>query len=200
VETTTDDQLAELLMNRNPSKQPELAIPLAALRALRTRLAADVGTDAAARALRAAGHAAGDAFFATLAAAAGARSAADRDRLAELDSVAFWRKLGDFFAARGWGRLRFLEVHEGVGALESSDWAEADDGEAQRPSCHLTTGLLANLLGNIAERPVAVLEAECRSRGDSRCVFLFGAPETMNVVHGDLAAGSDLDRALLELV
>jgi predicted hydrocarbon binding protein len=188
-------------MSRPTSKQPELALPVAAVRALRTRLAADVGADAAARALRAAGHAAGDAFFATLAAATAASGEADaRARLAALDTAAFWRKLRDFFANRGWGRLRFVAMHEGVGALESSDWAEADDADADRPSCHLTTGLLANLLGRIADRPVAVLEAECRSRGDDRCVFLFGAPETLDVVHGDLAAGADLDHAILDLV
>lgn len=190
-------------MSRPSSRPPELALPVASLRALRASLAAEVGRDAAAGVLRAAGYAAGDAFLAALVAGAPTRGAdaSTAERLSGIDGGAFWRRVGEFYAARGWGHLRFHQPHEGVGALDTSDWVEADgEADTERPSCHFTTGMLANLLGGIAGRDVAVLEAECRSRGDARCVFLFGSRETLDVVFDDLLSGADLDRALLELV
>jgi predicted hydrocarbon binding protein len=190
-------------MTRPATKPPELVLPVASLRALRASLADEIGADSAAVVLRAAGHAAGDAFLATMAAVAASRSgeASGAEKMAGLDGNVFWRRTSEFFSVRGWGHLHFQQPHEGVGALESRDWVEADaEGAAERPSCHFTTGMLANLLGGVAGRDVAVLEAECRSRGDARCVFLFGARETLNVVFDDLVAGSDLRRALLELV
>jgi predicted hydrocarbon binding protein len=188
-------------MNR-ATRPPELALPIAALHALRGHLAEEVGNDAAARALRAAGHAAGDALFAAFAASGGMLAPdedAMRERLAGIGSHEFWRRLAAFFAARGWGHLHFRQLHDGVGALESRDWVEAV-GDASRPSCHFTTGALANLLGHVAAQPVAVLEAECRSQGDERCSFLFGASESIHVLFGDLTAGTGLEQALLELV
>lgn len=189
-------------MNRSVEKAPEVALPATAIRALAHALAARIGDDDAAHALRAAGNAAGEALHAAFAGAV-ARGGAEgsADSLGGLDGDAFWQRLADFLAARGWGRLRFRQVHDGVGALESTDWFEADPkGGAARPGCHLTTGMLANLLGAIAGDEVAVLEAECRSAGHDRCTFLFGAPATLETLYGDLAGGADLDQALLELV
>jgi hypothetical protein len=191
------------MMTRPATKPPELVLPVASLRALRASLADEIGADSAAVVLRAAGYAAGDAFLATMATVTASRGAeaTGAEKLAGLDGNVFWRRISEFFAVRGWGHLHFHQPHEGVGALDSSDWVEADaEGSADRPSCHFTTGLLANILGGVAGRDVAVLEGECRSRGDERCVFLFGARETLNVVFDDLVAGSDLRRALLELV
>src|SRR5690606_38226676 len=54
----------ESRMNRNPTRPQELALPIASLAALRNALIDAVGEDAAAAALRAAGHAAGDALHA----------------------------------------------------------------------------------------------------------------------------------------
>lgn len=183
-------------MRRPGPTTPELALPVPSLLALRDALEADVGPDAAARALRHAGHAAGDALYPLL-------NASAEDGTGEpsnLPEAEFWHRVADLFAARGWGRVQFEAVHPGVGALESGDWVEADpDAGRVRPSCHFTTGMLANLLGHAAGEPVGVLEVECRSRGDLRCRFAFGGQEALEAVYGALTQGQDLDQALAQL-
>src|SRR5687768_7157813 len=159
-------------MSRPGNRPPELAIPVASLAALRRSLALEVGADAAARALSAAGHAAGDALFPQLAAAPDEGATASVNGVSE---AAFWRRLSNLFSTRGWGILGHAPVHQGIGSLESADWVEADnEAGAARPSCFFSTGMLANVLGNAAGAPIAVLEVECRSQGDARCRFLFG--------------------------
>ena len=183
-------------MRRNGSSCPELALPVASLQALRGALEAEVGVDAAARALRHAGHAAGDALFPLLG-IAGEVEATPGD----LPEDAFWHRVTDLFAARGWGRLEFQALHPGLGALDASDWLEADPALGRlRPSCHFTTGVLANLLGRTAGDAMGVLEVECRSRGDLRCRFLFGGRDALEAVHEELARGQDLETTLGQLV
>jgi hypothetical protein len=187
-------------MSQSSTRPAELVLPVASFAALAGSLGQRLGPDDAAHTLRAAGHAAGESLHEAFAAAAVGRGAEPQQQLAELDGAIFWQLLGDFFANRGWGRLRFRQVHEGVGALESDDWFEAAGGErAGRPSCHFTTGMLANLLGATSGEQVAVLETSCRSAGGEQCVFLFGAPATLEALYGDLAAGAALDQALVEL-
>jgi predicted hydrocarbon binding protein len=173
------------------TRAPELAIPVVSLGALRKALVAEVGANAAAQALRAAGHAAGDAWYPQF--AAGKRGD-------DVPEKTFWQRLSKFFHAHGWGTLTHNDAHPGVGALEATDWVEAvpDAGEA-RPSCFFTTGVLANLLGNVAGTGVAVLEVECRSTGDDRCRFMFGSPEALNALYSRVASGSDVNAALSEL-
>ena len=43
---------------------------------------------------------------------------------------------------------------------------------------------------------VAVMEVECRSRGESRCRFLAGAPETLSALYDRMAAGASYLEAL----
>ena len=43
---------------------------------------------------------------------------------------------------------------------------------------------------------VAVMEVECRSRGDARCRFLAGAPETLGMLYDRMAQGSGYLEAL----
>lgn len=170
------------------SRLPELGLPVASLHALRRALEAELGVPAAASALQSAGHAAGDAFFTLLA------DGADPSQLGESE---FWRRLNDLFASRGWGRLHFEPEHPGIGSLESTDWAEADaGGNAPRPSCHVTAGLIANLLGRTAGQEVGVLEVECRSRGDRRCLFYFGGREALGRIFEALRSGRDPRAAL----
>jgi predicted hydrocarbon binding protein len=181
-------------MSEPQMQSPELDLPVASLLALRRALEAELGADTAARALQQAGHAAGDALFAAF-----AGSVRDGD-VADLDEAEFWRRLRDLFADRGWGTLHFEDIHPGVGALESSDWAEADPAEgALRPSCYFTAGLLANLLGRTANEDVGILEVECRSRGDLRCRFLFGGHAALEWIHGELSAGRDVESTLADL-
>lgn len=188
------------------SRPSELALPVASLAAIRRELATAVGGDTAARALQSAGNAAGDAFFRALAHGFGTPADADdperaaREQLAGVDQAAFWRRFGELFGSRGWGHLAMQPVHPGVGALDAGDWVEADpDAGAGRPSCFFTTGLLANLLGRVAGEDVAVLEVECRSRGDGRCRFLFGGAHALEELFEQLRAGRALDDSLATL-
>jgi bacteriochlorophyll 4-vinyl reductase len=175
------------------SRTPEIALPVASLAALRDSLVSSVGPDAAALALRQAGHAAGDALHRIM-------SAGDPAALTDLPAEKFWALLARLFSSRGWGQLAYSQVHSGVGSLEAADWAEVrPEGNAGQPSCHFTTGILANLLGQIAEAEVAVLEAECRSRGDQRCRFLFGGADAVFAVYERIAAGDEPDAALARL-
>jgi hypothetical protein len=82
-------------------------------------------------------------------------------------------------------------------ALDSTDWAEAlDEPAGEYPSCHLSCGLLADFLGRISDGLVAVMEVECRSRGDARCRFLAGAPETLSTLYERMAQGMSYSEAL----
>lgn len=185
------------------TRPSELAVPVGALRAMREALAAEVGDDGAARALRVAGSAAGTAMFRAFLAGAGIPGdddAAARERLAEMPDEQFWAMLSTFFGSRGWGRLRFAAVHEGVGALDAADWVEANaDAGVGRPSCFFTTGMIAGLLGRITGDEVAVLEVACRSHGAGGCRFLFGSADALGALYSGIAAGHDVDASLAAL-
>jgi predicted hydrocarbon binding protein len=181
-------------MMKKSSRPAELVLPVASLAGLRRALSAEVGPDAAAVALRVAGHAAGDALWEVL------RSGLGPQGVEQLGADGFWQRLSELFDTRGWGELHHEPLHAGVGALDAVEWVEADAGSGgERPSCHVTTGVLANLLGRAAEQELAVLEVECRSKGDLRCRFLFGAPETLAAVHRELASGRDTDASIRAL-
>lgn len=175
-------------MSSAPGRSQNILLPAAALRALHTALVDSMGAEAAAGALQRAGHTAGDAIAGSL------------DGVRDADEAVFWSRLGDLFARRGWGRFAHETIHAGIGALDSGDWAEAAPSGGSGPTgCHFTTGLLANLLGRIAGDEVGVLEVECRSRGDLRCRFLFGARDALEPVYAALAAGRDAEQAIADL-
>jgi predicted hydrocarbon binding protein len=190
----------ENTMGRPPSRPAELALPVASLSAIRHALTEEVGADAAATALRAAGYAAGDALFTALTQQFGQDPESSLAALGALNADTFWRRLSQLFSTRGWGALAHSVVHPGVGALETTSWVEAEPDTTTRPSCFFTTGLLANLLGHAAQSELAVLEVECRSRGDARCRFLFGNPTTLEVLYGRLRAGDSIDQSIEALV
>jgi len=184
-------------MTQPTTRPQELALPVASLAALRRALARSVGGDAAAHALQAAGVSAGDAFYDMLIRLTGS----DEEDPADWPESVFWRRFGDLFERRGWGRIANEQLHRGIGALDAFDWVESEpDSGAVRPSCFFTAGLLANLLGHISNDEVAVLEIECRSRGDSRCRFLYGAPETLDAVYGRILSGERIDESIASLV
>ena len=54
--------------------------------------------------------------------------------------------------------------------------------------------MLADFFGRMSNGLVAVMEVECRSRGDGRCRFLAGAPETLSALYDRMAQGSALPR------
>ncbi|MEX0907127.1 MAG: V4R domain-containing protein [Gemmatimonadota bacterium] len=180
-------------MASSSARPSELALPVASLAALRDALYDSVGAEAAEQALRQAGYAAGDALFRILGAAADddpGGTPADR----------FWSDFSRLFSGRGWGQISFSPVHDGVGSLDAPDWVESRaNPPADQPSCHFSTGVLANILGQVADAEVAVLEVECRSRGDQRCRFLFGGADAVYSVYEQVAAGAEPDNALAQL-
>ncbi len=89
-----------------------------------------------------------------------------------------------------WGSITVNPLAEGVLAIDSTDWNEASpDAGAQYPSCHLSSGLLADFFGRLAGETVAVMEVECRSRGDDMCRFLVGSPDTLADVYQRMSGG-----------
>lgn len=120
--------------------------------------------------------------------------------LPALSQSTFWLELSRYFDDGGWGRIEHQQVNEGLGAVLAWDWAEADPTEGRdAPGCHISTGLLAEILTRAAGRPVAVLEVTCRSRGDEACRFLFGSPARLMVVHRRLSEAGNLEDALAAL-
>jgi bacteriochlorophyll 4-vinyl reductase len=74
-----------------------------------------------------------------------------------------------FFEHAGWGDLSVTSIGGGTLALDSAAWAESEPGTAQAPMCFFTAGMLADFLGRLSGESVAVMEVECRSKGDERC-------------------------------
>jgi hypothetical protein len=62
--------------------------------------------------------------------------------------------------------------------------------------CFFSAGMLADFLGRLSEETVAVLEVECRSRGDARCRFLSATPEVLERVYNEMTAGRTYEEAL----
>ncbi len=115
----------------------------------------------------------------------------------DLDVAFLGEVLSEFFVDQGWGRLDVKPLGAAVLALDSTEWAEAvDERQAEFPSCHLTCGLLADFLGRISQELVAVMEVECRSRGEARCRFLAGSPETLGTVYDSMAQGTGYVEAI----
>jgi len=161
---------------------------------LRASLERDTGVQAAAY-LQEAGFAGGEELYASF----GDWLAKTRgvEQPSELDVEFLGEVLGEFFADQGWGRLNAIALGPAVVALDSAEWAEAlDERQGEFPSCHLSCGLLADFLGRISKEPVAVMEVECRSRGEARCRFLAGSPETLGILYDRMAQGSGYLEAL----
>jgi len=184
-------------MSGNDTLKPA-SLPAASLR---LALEGSLGPDEAAKALQDAGQELGARVYDRLAATLRDDPTTATTEPAELDEADFWRRLGTIFAELGWGELTFSELHPGVGSLVSHDWAEADPASAAlRPSCHCTTGMLANLLGRVANGEVGVLEVACRSRGDLECRFIFGGRHALGKIYSGLRDGATLDDLIAELV
>jgi len=119
------------------------------------------------------------------------------DRPALLDVRHLGETLSAFFQEYGWGSVQVSPLTPAVIALDSSDWWEADPaGGAEYPSCHLSSGSLAELLSRVSGTTLSVMEVECVSRGDQRCRFLAGAPETLQILYGRMAEGASYLTAL----
>lgn len=173
-----------------------LALTRDTLTALRAALMRDMGA-AAAGYLQEAGYAGGQALFDAFRDWLAARGKGTPE---SLSMGAFQREATEFFRRAGWGSLELGALEDAVATLDSMDWGEADPGVgAELPSCHVSAGMFADFFGRIADAPLAVMEVECRSRGDQRCRFLLGSTEVMQRVYEGMAAGEDYDAAVKTL-
>ena len=173
-----------------------LALPRAALAALRAALYRDAGP-AAAGYLQEAGYAGGETLFGSFRGWLEARKEAPPEtlplkRFEELATL--------FFREGGWGSLAVSSLRDAVGVLDSTDWGEADPQSGmEHPACHFTTGMFADFFGRIADAPLAVLEVECRSAGGARCRFLVGNAEVMEHVYETLGRGETYEVAVADV-
>jgi predicted hydrocarbon binding protein len=176
-------------------------LPAAALTAFHRALSQDRSPAEAAALTRQMGFESGEGFYDAL-----------RDWLARrgtmlgvtepagLPADEFWSALAEFFQFLGWGRLEFARLHPGIAALSSTSWAEAEPGSAARqPTCHFSTGVLADILGRVSGDNLAVLEVECRSGGDDCCRFLIGGPEALRGVYERIREGAAFPQAVESL-
>jgi predicted hydrocarbon binding protein len=165
-----------------------------ALQQLRASLERDTGPQAAAY-LQEAGFAGGEELFAAY--SAWLEQAHGVQEPGQLDAGHLSEVLSRFFAEAGWGTLQVSQLGDVSLALDSDDWAEASDGAgASYPSCHLSCGLLADFLGRMAGETVAVMEVECRSKGDARCRFLAASPDALATLYDRMAQGMGYEEGL----
>lgn len=171
-----------------------LALSRRSLHQLRASLERDAGLQTAAY-LQEAGFAGGEAVYQAYRGWLAGRYGIDSP--AGLDVRHLGETLSGFFRETGWGTLTVTPIAQAVIALDSSDWSEADaSAGTQYPSCHLSSGMLADVLGRVSNSTLGVMEVECLSRGDDRCRFLAGAPETLQVLYDRMAEGHSYHEAL----
>lgn len=175
-------------------------LPAAALTAFHRALSQDRSPAEAAALTRQMGFEAGEGFYAAFREWLVRPGAGEQTDPALLPADDFWTRLADFFETMGWGRVEFERLHSGIAALSSDGWAEAEPaGTARQPTCHFSTGVLADILGRVAGDNLAVLEVECRSRGDRRCRFLIGGPEALRGVYERIRKGEAFPEAVAAL-
>lgn len=114
----------------------------------------------------------------------------------ELDSTYLEEALNRFFTETGWGSVHLSELVPQVLALDSPDWAEAHSGGAQFPSCHFSCGALSDFFTRLGVARAAVMEVECRSRGEERCRFLIGSPDLLTYAYERMASGMNYQEAV----
>ena len=164
-----------------------VALSARAIHALRDRVGA--------QALQEAGYAAGEGTYAAFVRWLPANAGVDDPR--ELAAPRLAEILSRFYSSLGWGTVEVMPLGDSAFAVDSLDWAEAQAGAGlQYPGCYFTAGLLADFMSRIADAALAVMEVECRSRGDARCRWLVGAPDTLTSLYQHMAQGADY-RAVL---
>jgi predicted hydrocarbon binding protein len=181
-------------MTANGAPPNTLLLSQRSIHHLRQVLERDAGMQAATW-LQEAGFAGGEALF-----EAYSEWLSDRysvPRAASLDVRHLGETLSNFFREYGWGSVRVAPIASAVIALDSTDWWESDPASgAAYPCCHLSSGLLAEFLSRVSESTLGVMEVECRSRGDARCRFLAGAPESLQILYERMAEGTGYLQAL----
>ena len=145
---------------------------------------------AGAQVLQEAGYAAGEGTYRSF--AKWLPSVAGVEDPGELAAARLAEVLSRFLSSLGWGSVTVTQLSGAVMALDSGDWAESQPGAGlQYPSCAFSSGLLADFMSRIGDAPLAVMEVERRSRGEARCRWLVGAPESLTALYDHMAQGAD---------
>jgi predicted hydrocarbon binding protein len=113
-----------------------------------------------------------------------------------LDSAFLGEALSGFFGEAGWGSVTMTQLTPSVLALDMRDWAEADAHGAEYPSCHFSSGMLADFFTRLGGSQAAVMEVDCASRGEARCRFLVGSPDMLTYVYERMTTGMSYAQAL----
>lgn len=182
-------------MSLTPPAHPDLVqLAPSLLRGLRESLDRVLGEQGA-EILQAAGFESGDHVYDAF--ADWLRTKTDISPPEDLDGEYLGAVMSEFFSQTGWGELTVERLGASALCIEAPAWAESAPRQSSEiPSCHVTTGLLAAFLGKLAHDTVAVMEVECRTRGDGRCRFLAGSPETLQAVFDGISSGADYETLL----
>jgi hypothetical protein len=100
------------------------------------------------------------------------------------------------WAVHGWGQLQLSFDLRDRGFIEAQvDRAMYSDvvGSLGRTSNHLTAGILASLVGDIAGRDLECVEIASTSRGDQECRFLVGIKARTEIVESWVKQGRSPD-------
>lgn len=124
----------------------------------------------------------------------------DVDSPRDLDQVYLGEALSGFFSEAGWGGASVEQLTDAVLALDLSGWAEVDARGADYPSCHFSSGMLADFFTRLGGSQAAVMEVECSSRGESRCRFLVGSPDVLTFLYERMSAGMTYQQAVRQPV
>ena len=165
---------------------PVFALAPASIHRLRRRLDAS-GEGVASAILQDAGFATGEALHNRWKNRVAERTGLDD--AGNLDVRWFGPMLDELFTDLGWGSVSVTMVGDTALLLEAGAWAESEAGATTLPSCHFSCGCFASFLTAQAGSSIAVLEVECRSRGDDACRFLAASAATLGEVYDLLAAG-----------
>jgi predicted hydrocarbon binding protein len=113
-----------------------------------------------------------------------------------LDSAYLAEALSGYFGEAGWGSVAMSELAPAVIALDMHQWAECEAHGAEYPSCHFSSGMLADFFTRLGGSQAAVMEVECGSRGEARCRFLVGSPDMLTYVYERMTTGMSYAQAL----
>lgn len=114
----------------------------------------------------------------------------------DLDAVYLGEALSGFFGEAGWGSASMTHLTPTVIALDMQGWAEAESRGAEYPSCHFSSGMLADFFTRLGGSQAAVMEVDCASRGDARCRFLVSSPDMLTYLYERMTAGMTYQQAL----
>jgi len=166
---------------------PRLNLGRATLDQVRSVLERELPQQAAGL-LREIGFAAGEACFEGFVASVAERYGVETPQA--LDARYLSEAVGAYLREEGWGTAALETRAPGLVALDSPDWIEAGSRSAATPSCHFSSGMLSDFFTRLGGYPAAVMEVECRSRGDARCRFLIGSPDVLTWIYEGMVAGT----------